>query len=102
MMSDIIVAISNGKTEDPIEVWGFSTPYLKSVDSHWDRNVSGYNKTTEIRIDKVKAITKLVAKFNQSMVVKLIVKIPWSRSDCPTIAEDKHKKNETGMPQIKL
>ena len=56
----------------------------------------------EIRIDKVKAITKLVAKFAQSMVVKLIVKIPPSKSDWATIALDKHKKNETGIPHIML
>ncbi len=56
----------------------------------------------EIKIDKVNAITKLVAKFAQSIVVKLIVKIPPSRSDWATIADDKHKKNETGMPQITL
>ena len=53
-------------------------------------------------IDKNNAITKLVAKFNQSIAVKLIVNIPWSKSDCATIAEDKHKKNETGMPHIML
>ena len=56
----------------------------------------------EIKIDKVKAITKLVAKFAQSIVLKLIVKIPLSKSDCATIADDKHKKNETGMPHTTL
>ena len=56
----------------------------------------------EIKSDKARAITKLVPKLAQSIVVKLIVKIPPSRSDCETIADDKHKKNETGMPQIKL
>ena len=56
----------------------------------------------EIIIDKANAITKLVAKLAQSMVVKLIVKIPPSRSDCATIALDKHKKNETGMPHTTL
>ena len=56
----------------------------------------------DMSIDKVNAITKLVAKFAQSMVVKLIVKIPPSRSDWATIADDKHKKNETGMPHITL
>ena len=56
----------------------------------------------EIKIDKVSAITKLVAKFAQSIVLKLIVNTPPSRSDWATIADDKHKKNETGMPHNTL
>lgn len=56
----------------------------------------------EIRIDKVNAMTKLVAKLIQSIVLKFIVKIPLSKSDWATIAEDKHKKNETGIPHTKL
>lgn len=37
---------SNGKTEDPIYVWGNSFPYLKSVDSHWDLDTSTYLRNT--------------------------------------------------------
>ena len=33
---------SNGKTEDPKYVWGNEIPYLKSVDSFWDKNSSSY------------------------------------------------------------
>ncbi len=33
---------SNGITEDPLFVWGYTIPYLKSVDSHWDLNASSY------------------------------------------------------------
>lgn len=36
---------SNGYTEDSIEVWGYSIPYLKSVSSSLDRFVKGYEKT---------------------------------------------------------
>lgn len=39
---------SNGKTEDPANVWGNSFPYLKSVDSSWDKQASSYLKTTTI------------------------------------------------------
>ena len=35
---------SNGKTEDAINVWGNSVPYLKSVDSSWDKSASSYLK----------------------------------------------------------
>ena len=56
----------------------------------------------EIMMDKNNAITKLVAKFAQSIVLKLMVRIPLSKSDWATIAEDKHKKNETGMPHTTL
>jgi stage II sporulation protein D len=39
---------SNGKTEDPINVWGGSFPYLKSVDSHWDVSASSYERTQNV------------------------------------------------------
>jgi stage II sporulation protein D len=36
---------SNGYTEDAAYVWGNNIPYLKSVDSSWDRNASSYLRT---------------------------------------------------------
>ena len=33
---------SNGYTEDAIYVWGNNIPYLKSVDSSWDKEASSY------------------------------------------------------------
>ena len=38
---------SNGRTEDAVHVWGNSVPYLKSVESSWDRNASSYLRTEE-------------------------------------------------------
>lgn len=35
---------SNGYTEDSVNVWGKSYPYLKSVESSWDRSASSYLK----------------------------------------------------------
>ena len=35
---------SNGKTEDSVYVWGSEIPYLKSVDSSWDKTSSSYFK----------------------------------------------------------
>lgn len=37
---------SNGKTEDSVYVWGNSIPYLKSVDSSWDKETSSYLRET--------------------------------------------------------
>lgn len=43
---DLIDAVyhstSNGKTQDSVHVWGNSIPYLKSVDSSWDKNATSY------------------------------------------------------------
>lgn len=39
---------SNGYTEDASNVWKNSLPYLKSVESPWDKNASTYYKTTTI------------------------------------------------------
>lgn len=38
---------SNGRTEDAVHVWGNSVPYLKSVESSWDRNASSYLRSEE-------------------------------------------------------
>ena len=35
---------SNGKTEDAVNVWGNNIPYLKNVDSSWDKSASSYLK----------------------------------------------------------
>ena len=36
---------SNGYTEDSVYVWGNNIPYLKSVDSSWDKTASSYLRT---------------------------------------------------------
>ncbi len=38
-------AISNGKTEDAKNIWNTSVPYLKSVDSSWDKDSPKYSST---------------------------------------------------------
>lgn len=45
-------AISGGKTEDSLEVFSGDIPYLKSVDSSWDKNATKYSITEEIGMDK--------------------------------------------------
>ncbi|MCM1370759.1 MAG: stage II sporulation protein D [Clostridium sp.] len=43
---------SNGYTENSSEVWGKSLPYLKSVESSWDKKVNSYKKTVKFSIDE--------------------------------------------------
>lgn len=42
---------SNGYTEDASNVWKESYPYLKSVESSWDKNVSSYEKVVTKEYD---------------------------------------------------
>ena len=42
---------SNGYTEDSINVWGNNTPYLKSVESTWDKNATTYLRDTTIDLN---------------------------------------------------
>lgn len=44
---------SNGYTEDSANVWGKSYPYLKSVESSWDKSASSYLKITNKEFDTV-------------------------------------------------
>ena len=50
---------SNGKTENSINVWGNDIPYLKSVDSSWDKNVKSYESTAKFSIDEFYNILSL-------------------------------------------
>ena len=44
---------SNGRTEDPIYVWNYSAPYLKSVDCKWDIGTKFFNATKTIPISEL-------------------------------------------------
>lgn len=41
----VYFSTSNGYTEDSINVWGNDIPYLKSVESYWDRDASSFLRT---------------------------------------------------------
>lgn len=41
----VYFSTSNGYTEDSINVWGNDIPYLKSVESYWDRDASSFFRT---------------------------------------------------------
>lgn len=47
---------SNGRTEDAVNVWGNSIPYLKSVDSSWDKSASSYLKIDNKEFSTVMSI----------------------------------------------
>ena len=47
---------SNGMTEDALHVWGYSVPYLKSVESKTDMNVSSYKRETTFTLEKLSSI----------------------------------------------
>ena len=49
----LFFSTSNGKTEDAVNVWGNSFPYLKSVDSSWDTSVSGFIQTKSIPMSEI-------------------------------------------------
>ena len=42
LIDALFFSTSNGKTEDSKYVWGNNIPYLKSVDSSWDKDASSY------------------------------------------------------------
>lgn len=44
---------SNGYTEDAVNVWGKSYPYLKSVESSWDKSAGSYLKITNKEFETV-------------------------------------------------
>ena len=42
---------SNGQTTDAVDVWGNDVPYLKGVDSHWDKSATPYLKEEQKSFD---------------------------------------------------
>lgn len=46
-------SMSNGRTEAAVQVWGNEVPYLQSVDSSWDQQVTSYQVTQEKELQLV-------------------------------------------------
>ncbi len=61
---------NNGYTEDPIIVWGYSIPYLKTVESPWDLSASSYLKT--ITKDIVSVGNTLGLAINDSTIIEIL------------------------------
>lgn len=51
-------ALSAGVTESAVNVWGHEYPYLVSVDSAWDKKVSGYETTVTVTEKEFKSIMR--------------------------------------------
>lgn len=49
----VYFSTSNGKTEDAVNVWGESKPYLKSVDSPWDTKVSSFSSSKTLSMSTI-------------------------------------------------
>lgn len=56
IIDSVYHSTSNGYTEDASRVWGHTVPYLKSVESKWDINTSGYKRTVEIEFNQLNKI----------------------------------------------
>lgn len=76
----LFFASSNGITEDSKYVWGNSIPYLKSVDSSWDKNTTSYLRTIEKDLDNVLSILginsftyNIISRDDSGRVAKILV-----------------------------
>lgn len=61
---------SNGYTEDAINVWGNSIPYLKTVTSPWDTSSTSYLRNTNIGFDVISNALKI--NFDSSSTIDVI------------------------------
>lgn len=68
---------SNGKTEDPVYVWGKSYPYLKSVDSPFDTSLRSYSHTTSIPLSTFNQ--KLGVNVSDSSEINILSKTTGNR-----------------------
>ncbi len=59
---------SNGCTEDSANVWGNSYPYLTTVESPYDKNVSSYKRTVNFSYDDLSK--KLKININKDSIIE--------------------------------
>ena len=72
-------SISNGYTENLENVFGDSRPYLVSVSSSWDKNVSSYEKKTEFEVSEF--LNKLGLPDNKEINIEIVSKSSSGRVD---------------------
>lgn len=60
---------SNGQTEDSINVWHNNIPYLKSVDSSWDKTATSYLREKNISLEKFNQILNINISSNEEIEV---------------------------------
>ena len=61
---------SNGHTEDAVNVWGNDIPYLKSVESNWDKSAVSYERTVTFTLNDFN--NKLGIDINKNSNIDLI------------------------------
>lgn len=61
---------SNGKTQDAAYVWGNSVPYLKSVDSSWDKEATSYLR--EVSKDFTNVLNLLGVNINDDISFEIL------------------------------
>lgn len=71
--------VSNGKTEDSINVWGDNVPYLKSVDSKFD--ITSKNYSSQKIVTKQDFCKKLNIEENSLKNIEIISKTVGNRID---------------------
>ncbi len=54
----VFYAISSGKTERAVDVWGGDVPYLQNANSIHDKNAPGYSSKKEFSFTEVKSLLK--------------------------------------------
>lgn len=66
----LFFSTSNGYTEDSDKVFGFSVPYLRSVDSPWDSEVSSaYTSTKQMNLDEF--YQKIDIPYNKNLSIEI-------------------------------
>ena len=85
---------SNGYTEDPINVWGYSFPYLKTVSSPWDTSASSFLRQTDLSY--LELSDKLGFDFNNDTILEII-----SRDDSNRILKIQIGNNEYSGVQLR-
>lgn len=70
-------SMSNGKTENLENVFSEKRPYLVSVDSSWDKNISSYEKTVNFTLFEF--LERLGLDKSDSVVVDIVEKTPSGR-----------------------
>ena len=61
---------SNGMTEDALYVWGYDVPYLKSVESKTDMNVSSYKREVTFTLEKLSSILNTVITKDTTFILE--------------------------------
>lgn len=60
---------SNGYTEDSINVWNNNIPYLKSVDSSWDKNATSYLREKTMSLEEFNRLLGINISSNDEIEV---------------------------------